>query len=258
VYNPDPRSPGPLTDFGLLASNKALLEAARDLGVKYLICDISYASHQPSRFNCGICHPLQPDLLLVPDWPTNIAFDATTPEEQVSRYNSLYSAHGTEQPGRDVNYAEFVDAEASLALSHVMSGSAYSHTVHQANLHQYAPGRCLVFDWLDELLARYSAYYGVPLENPDWLTLAAYVQDRTAHFKAIDARNDAVWNRMTNTVTYTPAADTALFVTGLATRPATEADQCGPDTAEKYGSDSISRVGLTGGKTATFIASPQT
>jgi hypothetical protein len=123
--------------------------------------------------------------------------------------------------------------------------------VHQTNLHQYSPGKCLVFDWLDELLAKYSAYYRVPLENPDWLMLATYVQDRTAHFKAIDARNDAVWDRATNTVTYTPTANAALFMTGLATRAATEADQHGPDTAEKYGSDSVSRLGVA------FAVSPR-
>jgi len=257
VYNPDPRSLGPPTDFGLVASNKALLKAASDLGVKYVIGDLSFASHQPRCFNCGIYHPLQPDLLLVPDWPTNIAFEATTPQEQVSRYNSLYGVHGTQQRGRDLSYAEYVDAEANLALSHVMSGSVYSHTVHQTNLHQYAPGRCLVFDWLDAVVAKYSAYYTVPLENPDWVTLAAYVRDRTAHFKAIDAHDDAVWDRLTNAVTYTPTASTALFVTGLATRPATDADQRGPDAAEKYGSDSISRLGLTGGQTVTFLASPR-
>jgi len=257
AYNPDPGSPGPPTDFGLLASNKALLKAASDLGVKYVIGDMSFASHRPSCFNCGIYHPLQPDLLLVPGWPTNIAFGATTPQEQVSWYNLLYGAHGTVQHGQNVSYAGYVDAEANLALSHVMSGSVYTHTVHQTNLHQYAPGRCLVFDWLNDLALKYSAYYRVPLENPDWLTLATYVRDRTAHFKAIDTRNDAVWDRVTNTVTYTPAANTALFVTGLATRPATEADQRGSDEAEKYGSDSISRLGLTRGKTVTFVASPQ-
>lgn len=257
IYNPDPRSAGPPTDFGLLASNKALLTAASDLGVRYVIGDLSFASHRPHCFNCGIFHQLQPDLLLVPGWPTNIAFGATTPQEQMSWFNSLYGAQGTVQRGRDVSYAEFVDAEANLALSHVMSGSVYSHTTHQANLHQYAPGRCLVFDWLDRVVAKYSAYYRVPLENPGWPTLATYVRDRTAHFTAIGARDDAVWDRVTNTVTYTPTANTALFVTGLATRPATEADQRGPDSAEKYGSDSVSRLGLTGGKTVTFVASPR-
>jgi hypothetical protein len=257
AYNPDPRSLGSPTDFGLLASNKALLKAASDLGVKYVIGDMSFASHQPRCFNCGIYHPLQPDLLLVPDWPTNIAFEATTPQEQVSRYNLLYGVQGTQQRGQNVNYAEYVDAEANLALSHVMSGSVYSHTTHQTNLHQYAAGRCLVFDWLDAVIAKYGAYYRVPLESPDWLTLASYVQDRTAHFKAIDAHDDAVWDRVTNTVAYTPAADTALFVTGLATRPATAADQRGPDKAEEYGSDSISRLGLADGKTVTYLARPR-
>lgn len=257
IYNPDPRSADPPTDFGLLASNRALLAAASDLGIKYVVGDISFASHQPRYFNCGIYHPLQPDLLLVPSWPTTIAFGATTPTEQVSWFNLTYGAGGTVRDGRDVSYGEFVDAEANLALSHVMSGSVYSHTVHQANLHQYAPGRSLVFDWLADLVAKYSAYYRVPLKNPDWLTLAAYARDRTAHFTAIGTRNDAVWDRATNTVTYSPAADTPLFVTGLATRPATQADWHGPDMAERYGSDSISRLGLTGGVAVTFLASPR-
>ena len=73
---------GSPTDFGLHASNRALLKAASDLGVKYVGGDISFASHKPRCFNCGIFHPLQPDLLLVPDWPTNIAFEATTPQER--------------------------------------------------------------------------------------------------------------------------------------------------------------------------------
>lgn len=256
VYNPDPRSAGSPTDFGLVASNKALLTAASDLGVRYVIGDLSFASHRPRCFNCGIFHPLQPDLLLVPDWPTNIAFGATTPQEQVSWFNSLYGVHGTVQRGRDVTYGEFVNAEANLALSHVMSGSVYSHTTHQTNLHQYAPGKSLLFDWLDQVVSKYSAYYRVPLENPDWATLAAYVRDRTAHFTAIGTRNDAVWDRMTNTVTCVPTTNTALFVTGLETRPATAADQRGPDSAQKYGSDSISRLGLTGGQAVTFVVSP--
>lgn len=258
TYNPNSRSLDPPTDFGLLASNKALLKAASDLGVKYVVGDISFRSQRPSCFNCGIYHPLQPDLLLVPAWPTNIAFEATTPQEQVSWYNSMYGVHGTVHAGdRDFSYDEFVDAEADLALGQVISGSVYSHTLHQTNLHQYAPGKCLMSDWLDALLAKYSAYYRVPLLNPDWLTLASYVRDRTAHFRARSSGRDAVWDRVTNAVTYTPAADTVLFVTGLATRPATEADQGGPDYAEKYGSDAVSRLGLTGGQTVTFVARPR-
>jgi hypothetical protein len=257
VYNPDARSLDPPTDYGLMASNKALLQAAGDLGVRYLHGDMSFASHQPACFNCGIHHPLRPDLMVVPDWPTNIAFDATTPQQQVSRYNAMYGANGTlQRSGRDFSYEEFVAAEADLALGHVISGSAYTHTLHQTNLHQYAPGRCLAFDWLDALLGAYSGYYRVPLKSPDWLTLATYVRDRTAHFAALATGGDAVWDRAANVVSYTPAADTALFVTGLATRPATDGEQRGPDEAEEYGSDSVCRLGLAGGTAVTVKARP--
>src|SRR5205085_2909532 len=60
VYNPGGRLLEPPKDFGLSASNKALLEAASDLGVKYLHGNMSFASHRPGYFNGGIYHPLQP------------------------------------------------------------------------------------------------------------------------------------------------------------------------------------------------------
>ena len=224
--------PGPVTDFGLEAANKALLKAASDVGIKYIAGDMSFRSEQPSAFNGGIYIPLQPDLLLVPTWPTNIAFEATTQSEQVSWYDSEYGLHGSLQRGtKDFSYDEYLDAEAELALGEVIRGSAYSYTVHQTNLHQYAPGRSLLFDWLDVLVAKYSAFYRTPLKNPDWLTLAAYVEGRTAHFAALARQHDAVWDRVADAVSYTPGADTVLFATGLATRPATEADQDGPDQA---------------------------
>ncbi|HEX6360166.1 hypothetical protein [Actinophytocola sp.] len=259
VYRPDPRSES-VTDFGLAASNGAMLRAASDLGVRYVHGNMSFTGHRPTNFNCGVHHPLRPDILVVPDWPTNIAYEATTPDEQVTLYNGLYGVHGSEQSrlGRDLTYEEIVDAEADLALGHLMSGSAYTHTLHQGNLHVYAPGRSLTFDWLDALLAKYSAYYQVPLRNPDWLTLATYVDDRTSHFAGLAASDDPVWNRRTGSITYTPATAGSLFVTGLETRPATEADQKGPDQAESYGNDTVARLGLTANDTVTLTARPRT
>jgi hypothetical protein len=214
---------------------------------------MSFASHRPACFNCGIHHPLQPDLLVVPDWPTNISYAATTPDEETSFYNAVYGQNGTSRfrTGRDLDYQQIVDSEADVALQHVMSGSAYAHTLHQGNLHEYAPGSSLTFDWLNALLARYSAYYAVPLQNPDWAALAAYVDARTAHFAVLAAGQDAVWDRTTNAVTCTPSASGSLFLTGLVTRPAIDSDT---DESEVYGSDSVSRVGLTEGDTVTFMA----
>lgn len=259
VYHPDPTSLEEPTDHGLASSNRQLLRAASDLGVKYLHGNMSFASHRPSCFNCGIYHPLQPDLFVVPDWPTNIAFGATTPDEQTSFYNSLYGKNGKskEHTDRDLSYQEIIESEAVVAMQHVMSGSAYTHTLHQGNLHEYAPGKSLTFDWLNALLAKYSAYYQVPLKNPDWPNLASYVQARNSHFAALASAQDAVWNQATNTITYIPTADSSLFMTGLETRPATEADRHGTDEAEIYGSDPVSRLAVTKGTAITLNARPR-
>lgn len=259
VYNADPRSLDTPTDHGLASSNRQMLKAASDLGVRYLHGNMSFHSHRPSCFNCGVYHPLQPDLLVVPDWPTNIAFEATTPDEQTSLYNSLYGKNGKleDHTDHDFSYQEIIESQADVAMQHVMSGSAYTHTLHQGNLHEYATGKSLAFDWLNALLAKYSVYYKVPLKNPDWPTLASYVQARNSHFAALASAQDAVWNRATNAITYTPTADNSLFLTGLETRPATEADQRGPDEAEIYGSDPVSRLGVTNGATITLTARPR-
>ncbi|MFD8498025.1 hypothetical protein [Amycolatopsis sp. NPDC059657] len=250
VYNPDRRSTEPPTDFGLAESNQAMLDAARDLGVKFLQGNMSFTGHRPSCFNCGIHHPLRPELLVVPDWPTNIAFEATTPAEQSTLYNAEYK--------QGLDYNAVINAEADVSLRHLMNGSAYAHTLHQGNLHVYEPGRSVAFDWITATVDKYAKLYRVPLKAPDWTTLAHYTRDRTAHFTELAARHDAIWDRTSNTVSYTPDGTSALFVTGLETREATDADQNGPDEGELYGSDSVSRLDLTAGNTVVVKASPRT
>ncbi|WP_216215608.1 Agd3-related carbohydrate-binding protein [Amycolatopsis aidingensis] len=249
VYNPDPKSLEPATDHGLEKSNRALLRAASELGVRYLHGDLSYAGHQPDCFNCGIPHPLRPELFVVPDWPTGIGFAATTPAEQAASYNA---AHGTE-----LGYREIVAAEAGLALRHLASGSAYAHTLHQGNLHAYDGRHSLTFDWLAEVLTRYGELFAVPLKNPEWTELARYVEARNAHFAELDAGADAVWDRTSGAVTLSPETTGSMFLTGLETREATAADQDSTDRAEWYGSDPVSRLGVTARETVTLTASPR-
>ncbi|MEU6252695.1 hypothetical protein [Streptomyces sp. NPDC047043] len=253
VYAPQANSLAEPVDHGLRASNKALLKAASDLGVKYLHGNMSFPSHRPACFNCGVRHPLQPDLMVVPDWPVAIAFEAINPAEQVAQYYD----NAVDKKDTHTYYWKTIDHEADLALVHLITGSVYAHTLHQSNAHQYEPDRSLTFDWLQTLLAKYSAYFRVPLKNPDWLTLAEYVEARNSHFAELKSHEDAVWNRVTNAITYTPSAHGSLFVTGVATRPATESDQRGPDEAETYGSDSVSRLGLNRGDAVTLVARPR-
>lgn len=251
VYNPDPNAPDtdPPTDYGLEASNVNLLKAAKDLGVKYLHGNMSFESHKPDCFNCGIVHPLESALMVVPDWPTNIGYHTTTPAEQTYLFNLLYGPNG-QFPffDHDLTYAEVIDYESGVALQHVMDGSAYTHTLHVGNLHQYASGKSLTFDWLNAILDKYSSYYKVPVLNPDWVKLAGYVESRTAHSAEQDQGNDAMWNRVANTITYTAARTGAMFVTGATG---------GGSLTEAYGADNISRVNLTAGNAVTLTATPR-
>nr|CEL14166.1 hypothetical protein [Kibdelosporangium sp. MJ126-NF4]CTQ88533.1 hypothetical protein [Kibdelosporangium sp. MJ126-NF4] len=252
VYNPDPNAPDtdPPTDFGLAKSNPEMLEAAAEAGVKYLHGNMSFASHRPTCFNCGISHPMEPGLMIVPDWPTNIGYQTTAPAEQTLFYNRLYGPNGRFPfHDHDLNYQEIVDYESDVALQHVMTGSVYSHTLHQGNLHQYVPGRSLTFDWLQATVAKYSAKYQVPLKNPDWLTLAGYVKARTDHFAELSAKSDPVWDKATNAITYTPTRAGSLFLTG--TTGAT-------GTSERYGTDTITQFTTVKGRSLTATAAPRT
>jgi hypothetical protein len=257
VYNPDPNNDiDPPTDYGMGASNAALLQAAVAAGVKYMHGNMSFASQKPSCFNCGIVNPVNPKIFVVPDWPTNIAYFSTNPDEETYFYN-LYYGPGGRFPYWDHNltYDEVINQESTLALQQVMNGSAYTFTFHQDNLRQYATGKSLVFDWLTAVAAKYSAYYQVPLLNPQWTDLAAYAVDRTAHFAALAGRADAVWDRTTNNVTYTPTTTGALFTTGLT--PTLLGGLLGTTTTSTYGKDTIGRTTLSAGKAVTLVAAPR-
>ncbi|MGW4468253.1 Agd3-related carbohydrate deacetylase [Nonomuraea sp. NPDC004354] len=231
VYHPDPANDiDPPTDHGLAASNPALLQAAKAAGVKYLHGNMSFASHRPACFNCGIRHPLEPSLLVVPDWPTNVAYHVTTPAEQTVFYNSYYGPNGR-FPYWPTNqtYTQIVGHESDVALQHVMSGSVYTHTFHQGNL-RGTPN--LVFDWLNAVMTKYRGYYKVPVLTPTWTELAGHVEARTAHFAALQ-QVDAVFDRQAATVTFTSSAAGAVFATNAGAN------------ATPYGTDRIARITLT-------------
>ena len=82
--------------------------------------------------------------MIVPDWPTNIAYFSTTPDEETSFYNALY-APGGKFPfwPSALTYPQVVSAETDIALSHLTSGSVYTHTFHIANLRDYGGGKTL-------------------------------------------------------------------------------------------------------------------
>lgn len=235
-YNPD--GDGPKTDYGLEASNPEFLRAAKDLKVRVVAANASVPSQLPPCHNCGIYHPLEPSILLVPRWPTNLFYSVTTPEEVVSAYNGVYGPQGTfPYWDHELSYSEFLDVESDIALYHLLSFSPYPHFFHVANLREYTPGRSILTDYLERLLQKYSSYYRLNLKSPSWAALGTYVAQRTSF---TNAEALGVWDRAAKTVTLSTPRGGTIFLTGARV-----------GTYKLYGGDPTATYQLSAGASVT-------
>ncbi|GAA2523427.1 hypothetical protein Ahu01nite_056530 [Winogradskya humida] len=248
VYTTDPDDDtGVPVDHGLAGSNPNLLQAAKDLGVKYLHGNFSFASHVPANFNTSIVHPLETSLSVVPDWPTNIAYHVTTPEEETAFYNSFYGPNGRfPYWPTDRTYAQIVDYEAGVALQHVASGGINTHTFHIANVKDYNAGKSLLTDWTESVVGKYDSLYATPLINLDWSSLGAYTTVRNAHFAQRAAGADPVYDRSTGTVTVTSPLTGTVQLSGVTAA-----------TSSTYGSDVSAPIALVANTAVTVTAAPR-
>ncbi|GIE95500.1 Agd3-related carbohydrate-binding protein [Paractinoplanes rishiriensis] len=248
VYTVDPDDDtGVPVDHGLAGSNPNLLQAAKDLGVKYLHGNYSFNSHKPAHFNASIVHPLEPAVEVVPDWPTNIAYFVTAPDEETHFYNSFYGPNGRfPYWPTDRTYQQIIDYEGGIGLQHVASGSINSHTFHISNVRDYGNGRTLLTDWVENVVSRYAAIYSTPLLNLNWSDLGAYTSVRTQHFAQKDAGVDAVYDRSTGTIEVTSPAAGTVQLSGAQTAGSTT-----------YGSDVTAPVALAANTAVTVTAVPR-
>lgn len=246
VYHPDPTNDiDPPTDYGLMASNPALIEAAVATSTRYLHGNMSFPSHRPSCFNCNIAHPMDQRVRVVPDWPTNIAYFSATPAQETAFYNWFYGPDGKFPYWPvDQTYDQVVEHESTAVLHRIAMGSMYSNTMHIPNLHDYGGGRTLAFDWAEAVMGRYESFYTVPLLSPSWSTLAETTDVRSAHYAAKD-RVRVVWDPAARVVRFTSPVAAQLQVTGLQ----------GPKQTT-YGTSVISTVTLKARSTPSWTARP--
>ena len=261
VYNPNPNDDvNPPTDFGLTASNPALIQAARDNAVQYLHGNMSFGSHAAAVagcFNCGfwlglssdnskVLYPTtSPAVTVVPDFPTNIWYFSTTPAEETYFYNQYYGPGG-KFPFYSTNqtYAQIIGNESSQELGRIAMGYIYTNTFHIGNLRDYGGGATLLNDWATAVASLYSSYYAVPLLNQGWPALATYASDRMAHFAELHAGVSAVYDRGTSTVTVTSPSAGSVTVSGAKTAGFTT-----------YGSEASAKITLTANTPVTFTPS---
>ncbi len=232
-------------EFGLDKSNPVLLHAADELDVRYMGANRSLQTQTAACDSCGIFHPLEPSIMLIPRWPTNVFFNVTTPDQVISEFNYFYGPEGIFKDGNgnpffnhNLNYTEYLDFEAGIALYHILIASPYPHFFHQGNLFEYESGKSLLADWTDTVLQKYTTYLNLPIITLEFPDMGDLIKERTSFF---DAAASGVWFRDSNTVNITSNNGGTIFVTGAEL------------SGEKwnYGNARVSKVNLGAGQTVS-------
>lgn len=185
-FNPaGPDDPGPKQDLGLNRSNRRFLRAAKHRGIRYVSGNMSVKSLEPDCKGCGVYHPLENSILLVPRWPTNVFYSVNTPWDAMDAYNRIYGPNGSKPFfDHDLSYEEFLDFEANIAFSHLLSGQQYSHYQHVGNLRDYGNGKSLGYDWTRAIFDKYEKFYNLPLISLSWRNVARRTVYRTSFMKS--------------------------------------------------------------------------
>ncbi|MEW6636106.1 MAG: hypothetical protein AB1425_04740 [Actinomycetota bacterium] len=142
--------------------NPQVMRAAREAGVRYMVGDTSDAGYDNPSPNAGFYHPLQPSILMIPRYPTNLGYDVSTPQEWTASYNDLYR----DVWGRDLAYEEVLDRESDVLLSYLLKGDINPLMFHQANLRAYDGENTLLGDLLDRTFEKYLEVFELPILSP--------------------------------------------------------------------------------------------
>ena len=220
---------------GLTSSTAMNAELA--FGIRNVVCDSSVTGYDNPSPNAGIYNPVQPQILMIPRRPTNIYYNVSTPDQEVTEYNDIYRSFW----GRDLSYAEILDHESDMLAQYLLKGENDPWMFHQPDLHIYGSGQSLLGDFLDQAFAKYSSRVTVPPIAPTMDELALRVAARMSY------------NASGASATVDPNANTiTVHVNNAATVPVTGA--CG-GTTELYAGQPISSVTLPAGGSATLSLS---
>ena len=122
--------------------------------------------------------------LSVPRHPTGIYYNVGSFEEQLDEYNFLNAETCGTNPGclpATVDWAGYVDNEATIILRHVLGNDPRPHYVHQNNLAEDGT----MYPVIDEVLRRYRSYLKVPFVQLDYSDASATLAQQAAWSRAV-------------------------------------------------------------------------
>lgn len=225
-------------------ANPNFLQAAQDLGVRYVASDASRPNQDREQRIPGF------NLFLLPRYPVNVYVNATTPAENVDEYNWIYHDRYVAQ-GQDPStipgaistpktYEQLLDWESDTAVSHMLAGKAWPHYFHQSNLRNYGNGRSLELDWMDAVMTRYEQLFTLPVFTPTAPELGPAAEDRIV---AAEQHVRGWVDLASGVVTLQADGAAKPMVTGLAGSPS-------------YGGQAVGKV-TVGATPTTFNAEAQ-
>lgn len=217
-----------------VGKNDAFLQAAQDSGVKFLAADASRINQAAEAFVPGF------DILLLPRWPTNIFVNATQPEVLTDAYNYTFYERYVEQGQNPCviagaictpsTYQNILQAEADIALRHMLSYQPWPHFFHQSNVRDYGSGNTLLTDWLNAVMSLYEQYLTLSIKNPAYYRVGELTFNRLL---TRDAQVTGVWNVIQQTITLS------------STRPVEGVLVTGVSGGESYGGQRIGTLSVT-------------
>lgn len=230
--------------------NANFLKAASDLGVKYLVSDLSRTDWRPANPNTGVRSPYVPAILYIPRRATNIFYNTSTSNKGmdgslVDEYNLFYGPNGllritgTNQPFFSVlqTYSDVINRESDQLVQYMLRGEMYPTMYHQANLINYGGGKTLLTDTLEAAFTKFQKISSLPVLSFNQSDLGKKLEDRMALLSA-------------NTkATYKPGIGVTITSSGAASAPITGI--CS-GACENYGGTNISKISVPANGTVTI------
>jgi hypothetical protein len=218
----------------------AFLQAAVQAGIKYMAFP-----EYPASPNTPIVNPLNPSILQIPRFYTNLYWDVSSPNSGVSgswvdEYNAAYGPGGTSSSySQNQTYSQIIASESQALLqTHMLSFAPYMLGFHMDNMYLYDGAHSLYTDLMNATISKYESLITLPVVTIDTEDVAAILTNRVAY------------NASGVTGVYTPGVSVVLTTTNAATIPVTGV--CSQAVCGAYGGQIQDNVVMAANATVTM------
>ena len=228
-----------VTPFNSGLTNTAFLQAAAQVGIKYIVDPAL-----PATPNTGIASAV-PSILFVTRLNSDLYYDVSSPLSGANgswpdEYNAQYGPDGTNPAySQNQTYSQILDnLSTELLQINVYSYSPYVIESHIANVATYDGTHSVFTDLMDAMVTKYEKVFNLPVLSLNLENIGALMQARTAY------NNSGVVG------VYTPGVSVVLTTTNAATIPVT--GLCSQSTCGTYGGQIQDNVVMAAGSTVTI------